>query len=89
MKKKPNIYERFYKDYDKLVAKSFPKCVRSGLMIGYNGETFFVPVEQLTRKWQSNRQGQFDAYMRGQTMLVYGCYPSDIERFLGGLPCID
>lgn len=87
--KKKNTYERFFSDYWKIIRKTYPKCVRSGLVIGWIDGMFFIPHNQLTRRWQPNRQGQFDSYMAGQTMFDSGCYACDVERFLGGYPVID
>lgn len=48
-----------------------------------------IPEPEINQVMGKRLSKKFWKWMSGQTMSTYGVYPSDVERFLKGLPVID
>lgn len=48
-----------------------------------------VTWDQIEHALGKRRWKQFKAFMSHQTAMAFGCFPSDLDRFLSGLPIID
>lgn len=52
-------------------------------------QTSYISWENLEEVMGKELYAEFGEWMRGQTSLIYGAYPWDVERFIKGKPIID